>query len=121
MAGSSVFSMNIFEITHWIDRKPTPISRRGVRQWWVKPRMSPHYIRSDVAASSIIAGSDFVQTSFWIWPGFFAQKLMRAVAARRRGARTRREFQRMNDHLLKDIGLSPREIWIMREDFSSRG
>jgi uncharacterized protein YjiS (DUF1127 family) len=82
--------------------------------------MSLHDIGSHVAASSIIPRLDVVQTAFWNWPSLFAQKLMRGVGVGRRRAQGKREVQGMSDHLLKDIGLSPREIWIMRKDLSSR-
>jgi uncharacterized protein YjiS (DUF1127 family) len=81
--------------------------------------MSPHDIRSDVAAFTIIPRLTVVETSFWNWSSLFAQKLMRGIATRRGGARAKRGLQGMSDHLLKDIGLKPREIWLIRENFSS--
>jgi uncharacterized protein YjiS (DUF1127 family) len=82
--------------------------------------MSPYDFRSHGVASSIIPESDSVQTSFWNWPSHLAQRLMRGVGAGRRRARAKGAVHGMSDHLLKDIGLSPREIWLIRENLSSR-
>ena len=84
------------------------------------PRMSLLDTSPYIVPASSTVASQFVRTFHWHWPGLIAQRLVRGLARRRHEAQVRREIARLSSHLMKDIGLSPRQVWAVRQDSISR-
>jgi uncharacterized protein YjiS (DUF1127 family) len=68
--------------------------------------MSLQDARPHVALGRNTPGSQFAR---------IVQNITRSFARRRREARARSKVAAMSDHLLKDIGLRPGEIWAIRQ------